>query len=64
VVAAKLVRDTFSDRASGCGWVQFRNAAQASDVIHRCNVTAIYIVGALRSAHPQHLTRAPVCARR
>jgi len=46
VAEARLVRDGFSARATGCGWVRFRDAESAADVVQRCNVTALYIIGA------------------
>jgi len=46
VVDARLVRDSFTHRPTGCGWVRFRDAERAAAVVTRCNVTALYIVGA------------------
>ena len=43
---ARLVRDSFTHRHAGCGWVRFRDAECAAAVVKRCNVTALYIVGA------------------
>ena len=46
VADARLVRDSFTHRPTGCGWVRFRDAECAAAVVKRCNVTALYIVGA------------------
>jgi hypothetical protein len=40
------VKDSFTSRATGCGWVRFREPERAAAALQRCNVTAVYIVGA------------------
>jgi hypothetical protein len=58
VADARLVHDVFTRRPTGCGWVRFREPERAAAVLQRCNVTALYIVGALRR-HVRASSHAP-----
>ena len=48
------MRDSFTNRATGCGWVRFREPERAAAVLQRCNVTALYIVGARAAPRAAH----------
>ena len=47
---AGLLRDVFTGRPAGCGWVVFPTEEQAAAVVERCNVSGLFIVGARPAA--------------
>ncbi len=46
VAACAVVRDTFTGKSSGCGWVRFKDAAVVPGVLELCNTLNLFVVGA------------------